>query len=104
MIDQQLPAALGRWFEAKGHEAVHVRDLGLQSAPDAALWTWAVANAAVIVSKDEDFVSLRSRRGGPQVLWLRIGNATNASLVRHLEAIWPVALRCLEEGESIVEA
>lgn len=104
VIDQQLPAALGGWFEAKGFEAVHVRDLGMREASDRTIWQYALDQAAVIVTKDEDFALMRGRREGPQVLWLRIGNATNRVLRAHLDKVWPDVKLWLEDGEAIVEA
>lgn len=104
VIDQQLPATLAQWFEQRGFEAVHVRDLGLRDAPDPVIWRYAVEHQAVVVTKDEDFAARRKQTDGPQVLWLRIGNATNRALRNYLDAAWPDIQRWLEAGEPIVEA
>lgn len=104
VIDQQLPATLASWFEAKGYEAVHVRDLGLHRASDAVIWRYARDQDAVVVTKDEDFALMRGRTDGPQVLWLRVGNATNRVLRARLDKVWPDVLSWLEAGEAIVEA
>jgi len=45
VVDQQLPATLACWFEERGFEAVHVRDLGMRDAPDRAIWRYAVESA-----------------------------------------------------------
>lgn len=34
LVDAQLPIALCRWLECKGHGAVHVADIGLTGADD----------------------------------------------------------------------
>ena len=81
-----------------------MRDIGMRDAPDTEIWSWALANGAVIVSKDEDFAWRRNQAHGPQVVWLRIGNTANAALIRHLERVWPTVLECLESGEPVVEA
>jgi predicted nuclease of predicted toxin-antitoxin system len=104
LIDQQLPATLASWFADKGHEAIHVRDLGMKEAPDAAIWRVAMEEGAIIVTKDEDFAQHRAHTRGPQILWLRIGNATNKRLRAHLDTIWPDVRLWLEDGEDIVEA
>ncbi len=104
LIDQQLPATLADWFAGRGFEAVHVRDLGMAGAADPDIWRRALQLGAVIVTKDEDFAAMRGRGGGPQILWLRIGNATNRVLRAHLEVVWSDALRWLEAGEAVVEA
>jgi predicted nuclease of predicted toxin-antitoxin system len=55
LIDAQLPPALAGWLVANGHEAEHVGDRGMQTAPDTVIWDYALATSAVIVTKDEDF-------------------------------------------------
>jgi predicted nuclease of predicted toxin-antitoxin system len=104
LIDQQLPAMLADWFEQKGHQAHHVRDIDMRDAADGAIWRRAIEMAAVVVAKDEDFAARRKVADGPQVLWLRVGNATNRVLRSYLEAAWPTVLPYLEAGEPIVEA
>jgi predicted nuclease of predicted toxin-antitoxin system len=105
LIDQQLPATLADWFDQKGHPAEHVRDVGLREASDQLIWRYAAEHEAIIVTKDEDFATMRaSAEEGPQVLWLRIGNATNRALQAHLNDVWPNVSRWLEAGEPIVEA
>jgi predicted nuclease of predicted toxin-antitoxin system len=104
VIDQQLPATLATWFETKGFAAIHVRDVGMRAASDTEIWRFALERGAIVVTKDEDFAARRTRTDGPQILWLRIGNATNRALRAHLDAVWPQARRWLEAGEAIVEA
>ena len=105
LIDQQLPATLADWFDRKGFSAVHVRELGMREAPDSIIWRYAAEQGAIIVTKDEDFAVMRARLdAGPQIVWLRIGNATNRALRAHLDDVWPTILQWFEAGESIVEA
>lgn len=102
LVDAQLPPALCRWLRERGHEAAHVAELGLVAADDASIAARAEADGAVLVSKDEDFVTLRlpDRFG---LLWLRCGNATNRALVAWLEPRWRRAETLLEAGERFVE-
>jgi predicted nuclease of predicted toxin-antitoxin system len=59
--------------EAAGHDAVHLRDLGMQAAPDPAVLQCSQADGRVLVSADTDFGGLlaRSRAAGPSVLLIR---------------------------------
>ncbi len=59
LIDAQLPPGFAGWFEARGHAAVHVFDVGLGAARDAAIAARAESENEVLVSKDEDFLILR---------------------------------------------
>jgi len=104
VIDTQLPKMLARRLEQEGHKAQHVLDLDLAQSPDNDVWRYALENGAVIVSKDEDFAQwILSGRHGPKVVWLRIGNCTNAELVDWLLPVWPEVISALESGERLVE-
>jgi len=77
----------------------------MRQAADPLIWRYAFEHGAVIVTKDEDFAIMRARLNeGPQILWLRIGNATNRVLRAHLDRVWPTVVQWLEAGEPIVEA
>ena len=102
LIDAQLPPALCRWLRDRGHAAVHVFELGIPAASDTEIADRAEADGAVLVSKDEDFVTLRL----PDrfvFLWLRCGNATNRALTAWLELRWDQIEALLAQGERFVE-
>jgi predicted nuclease of predicted toxin-antitoxin system len=48
--------ALARFLASIGMEAVHVLDLGLAQSGDAEVWSFAVKNKFVLISKDHDFL------------------------------------------------
>ncbi len=102
LIDEQLPPTLAEWLVEQGHEATHVRDLGLRSAGDRRIRDAARASGAVVITKDEDFI--RIRRADDRVLWLRCGNLKRALFPARFVEAWPDALRALEAGEFVVEA
>ena len=104
LVDAQLPPTLARFLATEGHEAVAVRDVNLQDAEDAVLWEYASRQGLVVITKDEDFAQRVLREGAPpQVLWLRIGNATNPALLAWLEPVLPEALAALHAGNPLVE-
>ena len=104
LVDAQLPPALAVWLRSKGHEASHVSDAGLTRADDPVIWAHAVHHEAILVTKDEDFLYLRaSQPGRSAVVWLRIGNATNAALVAWFAPRFANVLAALDAGEAIVE-
>ncbi len=102
LIDAQLPPALSLWLRERGHEAVHVSEVGLTGATDAEIANRAQADGSVLVTKDEDFVTLRLPDRFA-LLWLRCGNATNAALRDWLGPRWETIERMLEAGERFVE-
>jgi predicted nuclease of predicted toxin-antitoxin system len=72
-IDNNLSPLLAEGLKAAGHDAVHLRDLGMQAAPDSAVLQRALVDERVLVSADTDFGGLlsRSRATGPSVLLIR---------------------------------
>jgi len=103
LVDAQLPAALAHLLRQLGHEAVHVREVGLRGASDRAIWKHAVATDATLITKDEDFVIMRAfDPSGPSVVWVRIGNCTNRILLARFTDVFPTLISALEHGESVV--
>jgi predicted nuclease of predicted toxin-antitoxin system len=103
IVDQQLPPALAKWLEARGHSAEHVFFIGLGDVDDVAIWDYAEREAAVVVTKDMDFAERRLRdTSGPTILWLRIGNSTKKELLEIMDRAWPVVEPALSH-EPIVE-
>ena len=103
LIDAQLPPGLARWLSKRGHVSHHVNDLGLGASPDHAIEAKAREMGAVIWSKDADFADRARRTPGLQVVWLRIGNTTNASLQAKLALHWRTIESALIDGESLIE-
>jgi predicted nuclease of predicted toxin-antitoxin system len=104
LVDAQLPPALARWLVARGHKADHVLDLGLLESGDPLIWERAQRLGAVIVSKDEDFVNLRTLRPeGPALVWVRVGNTTRRELLAWFDALLPDIERALLAGEKLIE-
>lgn len=104
VVDAQLPPALAQWLVARGHDAVHVFDLGYARAPDSVIWEYAHETGAAIITKDEDF-ALRAqlRPSGPPIIWIRFGNVRRQELLRRLDALWPKVLEALARGEGLIE-
>jgi predicted nuclease of predicted toxin-antitoxin system len=104
LLDTQLPKALAQRLRESGSECQHVLELGLAQSPDNTLWNYAREQDAVIVTKDEDFAEwVQAGRSGPQVVWLRVGNCTNAELLHWLLPLWPQILQALTQGERLIE-
>ena len=71
-----LAPALAVWLTLQRHDAVHVNQLGLASAPDVEIFQRARKERRVIVTADLDFPRLfaLSRIGSPGLILFRGGN------------------------------
>ena len=104
-IDAQLSPALAPWLtETFKVEAYSVKFLGYRDAADKVIFDAAREASAVVITKDADFVSMLEQYGSPpQVLWLTLGNTTNAHLKAVLSETFAKALALLETDEELVE-
>ena len=104
LIDAQLPPALASQLTAAGHQAEHVNDIGQGEATDADIWSYANKTQSVIISKDGDFAGLaQSEQLGTQVVWIRLGNASNKALWAALEPLLPEIVAALAADERVIE-
>ena len=87
LFDENLPPLLVGGLSDVFPGSVHVRDVGLARASDAAIWVYAKEQDLTIVSKDSDFHQISFLRGPPpKVIWIRQGNCTTADIARLLRS------------------
>lgn len=98
LLDAQLPPRLVKVLKRAGHEASHVYECGLLTAPDRTIAKYPVKEKAVLITKDADFAALAH---GPAVVWL--GNVSNDALIAAVMAALPEIVAALEAGEGLVE-
>jgi predicted nuclease of predicted toxin-antitoxin system len=104
LVDAHLPPALARWLNERGHDAEHVFDLGMRSAADRQIWEYAQSVGSIVITKDSDFANRRVLTfDGPQIVWIRSGNAPRRQLLTWLEPLFPDVLDALSRGEAVVE-
>ena len=104
-IDAQLSPHLAPWLtEHFDVEAFSASWLGLASAKDREIFDRARDEAAVVMTKDLDFVRLVEQEGPPpQVLWITAGNTSNAHLKELLAKALGQAFELMRQGEPVVE-
>jgi len=73
LLDQNQPPVLARLLSGVGHDAIHVRDVGLSRSTDPEVLERAAAENRVLISADTDFGELLARSGqsAPSILLLR---------------------------------
>jgi predicted nuclease of predicted toxin-antitoxin system len=103
LVDNQLPPALARFICTLGIEAMHVVDVGLRDGTDAEIWGYASENDFVLISKDDDFVTMYSKAPSARFLWVRLGNCRRVLLLEVFRSQWERILARFESGDRFVE-
>jgi len=104
LIDNALSPVLASLLEAAGHDAVHVRTVGLQRANDDVIFDYAAADDRIVVSADTDFGTLLAARSTqkPSVIQFRgAGSRRPEALATLLIANLPQCAEALQSGSIV---
>lgn len=105
LLDQNLSPLLVEILARLGHDAVHVRQLGMSRASDAEIMATARDDNRVVVSGDTDFGELLARTNAASpslVLFRRQGQRRAAELAALLDANLQAVVADLDAGAVVV--
>ena len=105
LLDQNQSPIVAELLNRMGHDAVHVRDLGLSRASDSEILASAVNESRVVVSGDTDFGELLARTNASSpsvVLFRRQGQRRAAELAGLLVANLDAVAADLDSGAVVV--
>jgi predicted nuclease of predicted toxin-antitoxin system len=104
LLDMNLPPAMADWLRSRGHDAVHVREIGLAHLPDREVFARAAEDGRIVVTFDLDFGEIVGLAGatGSGVVLLRLQLARQHHLRERLQAAISRAAEALQAGATVV--
>ncbi|MBI5043193.1 MAG: DUF5615 family PIN-like protein [Nitrospirae bacterium] len=105
LIDNALSPLLANELRKAGHDAVHVRDYGLQASDDVIIFSRAAEEGRILVSADTDFgtlLALREDNRPSIILFRRTTERSPDRQVKLLLSNLPAIQKDLEDGSIIV--
>ena len=58
LVDNSLSWRLAEWLRGEAHDALHVREIGMEDADDLAIYNHACDESRIVVAQDVDFSTL----------------------------------------------
>jgi predicted nuclease of predicted toxin-antitoxin system len=104
LVDMNLATEVARWLRAQGHDAVHLRELGLQELGDQAVLAKATAEKRAVLTFDLDFADIAAAAGAAPlaVILFRLRSARTARIIDRLQGVLASAAPALEKGAVVI--
>ncbi|MGE5215814.1 MAG: DUF5615 family PIN-like protein [Chloroflexota bacterium] len=104
LVDMCMDVRVASWLNAHGHDAIHLRDEGLQRLPNGGIFEKAIVESRVVVTLDLDFGAIvaLSRGGETGVLLFRLRNTRTSFVIQRLGEVVPECMDALTRGAIVI--
>ena len=104
LADMGVALRIVQWLRADGHDAVHLREEGLQRMPNGAIFDKAAAENRIILAFDLDFGEIVALSGSKPVgvVLFRLHNTRTPHVMDRLNAVLKESQQALERGAIVV--
>jgi len=104
LADMGVALRIVEWLRAEGHDALHLREQGLQRLPDEEIFAKAGAEGRILLTFDLDFGEIIALSGkqSVSVILFRLHNTRTPQVIDRLRAVLERSGQALEQGAIIV--
>jgi predicted nuclease of predicted toxin-antitoxin system len=103
LADMGISQRVVTWLREQGHDATHLRDEGLQTLENGAIFTKAFRESRIILTWDLDFTEILalSKTGTVSAVVFRLINTRSDHVIERLARVLLESAQDLEEGAII---
>lgn len=103
LVDMCVDVRIAEWLRSQGHDAVHLRDQGLQRLANGEIFRKAASENRAVLTFDLDFSEIAALTRGQRasLIVLRLHNARFQHVVDRLTAVLAESAAALEKGAVI---
>jgi len=100
LIDMCVDVRIVTWLREQGHDAIHLREQGLQRLPDEEIFRKGISENRVIVTFDLDFSEIAALSCGQKisVIVFRLNNTRSFHVINRLSDILKLVSQAIEKG------
>lgn len=104
LLDMGVDLRVAEWLRNGGHDALHLREQGLQRLADNQIFLKARSEGRIVITFDLDFgeIAALSSERQPSVILFRLRNTRTPHVVERLAAVLSRAATELEKGAVVI--
>lgn len=104
LADMGVSQQVVEWLRINGHEAVHLRDEGLQRLPNGEIFQKAGREQRIVLTFDLDFGEILAASGGQivSVILFRLRNTRTSFVIQRLDEVLNHTSADLSQGAIVI--
>jgi predicted nuclease of predicted toxin-antitoxin system len=104
LADMGVSQQVVEWLRTKGHDAIHLRDEGLQRLPNGEIFQKAGREQRIVLTFDLDFGEILAASGGQivSVILFRLRNTRTGFVIQRLEDVLNHSSADLSRGAIVI--
>ena len=104
LADMGVSLRVVEWLRSSGHDAIHLRDEGLQTLPNGEIFQKALREERIVLTFDLDFGEIVAASGGRSVsvIVFRLRNTRADFVIQRLEAVLGQSAKDMAHGAVVL--